>query len=154
MSSALTGAVSTSLSYDLHVDVTVRLALLPHKDASHGVLFEEAAATRRGGALAGHQAAHNVASGGGAAAIRVLPHGGAATVPNNQPMRSVSGVPYVSAATQPACVGTGAGGGGGGGSMAAAANGAPMPYLSVGGQTAMGGRGVGVAGSLVGAGSR
>ncbi|KAG2440259.1 hypothetical protein HXX76_004371 [Chlamydomonas incerta] len=155
LSSALTGAVSTSLSYDLHVDVTVRLALLPHKDASHAVLFEEAAATRRGGALAGHQGgAHHGVSGGGGGAIRVLPHGGAATMPNNQATRSISGLPYISAATQPACVGAGAGGGGGGGSMAAAANGAPMPYLSVGGQTAMGGRGIGGAGSLAGAGAR
>ncbi|KAG2455025.1 hypothetical protein HYH02_000850 [Chlamydomonas schloesseri] len=147
LSSALTGAISTSLSYDLHVDVTVRLALLPHKDASHGVLFEEAAATRRGGALAGHAGGHFGASGGGAGAIRVLPNSGAATMPNNQPMRSTSGLPYIFAATQPAAVGTGAGGGGGGGSMAAAANAAPMPYLSVGGQTATGSRGAGGVGS-------
>ncbi|KAG2494287.1 hypothetical protein HYH03_007640 [Edaphochlamys debaryana] len=44
LSTALTAALAGPLSSELFVDFGVRLALLPHKDAARGILFEDAAA--------------------------------------------------------------------------------------------------------------
>ncbi|KAG2494641.1 hypothetical protein HYH03_007159 [Edaphochlamys debaryana] len=43
LATALTSSLSSALTAELHVDLTVRLAVLPYKDASAGVLFSPAA---------------------------------------------------------------------------------------------------------------
>ncbi|KAG2494286.1 hypothetical protein HYH03_007639 [Edaphochlamys debaryana] len=60
LSTALTAALAGPLSSELFVDFGVRLALLPHKDAARGILFEDAAAQ---GSRTGMLAAPSIGSG-------------------------------------------------------------------------------------------